>query len=114
MIDTLNINIFDDISSPVAVSTDDGTLIFNKIEKAINNDVSVNLDFKNIDILTSAFLNAAIGQLYSKFSGNELNEKVNVVNISEEDKSTFIKVVKRAKEYFINKEKFNSLIDSSL
>lgn len=111
-IEILNISILDEINSNAAVSTEDGNRVFNKINRALENSIPINLNFININLLTSAFLNAAIGQLYSKFSSKELNEKLNITNISEEDKSVFLLVVKRAKEYFADKKRFNSVIDN--
>ena len=110
----LNIRVFDEIGNNAAVSSDDGSKIFEKIEKAIKNNIAINLNFMNIEFLTTAFLNAAIGQLYSTFSGDVLNEKLAITHISEEDKTTFLKVIKRAKEYFANKDEFTTTIDTVL
>ncbi|NOX46679.1 MAG: STAS-like domain-containing protein [Chlorobi bacterium] len=94
------------INSDVAVSADDGDLVFAEINKALTLDQAVELDFSGIQILITAFLNAAIGQLYSKYEGEQLNAMLKLTNVANEDKILFKKVVERAKEYFANKREF--------
>jgi hypothetical protein len=94
------------INSDVAVSTDDGDLVFAEIDKALTLDQAVELDFSGIQILITAFLNAAIGQLYSKYESQQLNAMLKLTHVANEDKILFKKVVERAKEYFANKREF--------
>lgn len=60
-----NINIATIIEGNIAVSTSDGEIVFSNLRKHLKEKEKVTLDFGNISILTTAFLNAAIGQLYS-------------------------------------------------
>ncbi|MCK4663680.1 MAG: STAS-like domain-containing protein [Bacteroidales bacterium] len=99
----VNINIFQAVGSDVAVSSEKGNEIFVQIDKALQNNVIVNLDFSNIKILTTAFLNAAIGQLYSKYKSETLKKSLRLFNISDSDKLLLKKVTDRAKEYFADK-----------
>lgn len=109
-IQNFSIKVFDEIGGNGAVSVEDGESIYKKIERAFQEGVKVTLDFQNIKLITSAFLNPAIGQLYGKFSGDEIKEKLSLINVAQEDLSVFKQVVDRAKEYFINK---NNLPDPS-
>jgi hypothetical protein len=104
--DLIQIVVQDIINSDTAVSAEDGDLVFNEIDKAFSKNQKVELDFSGIHILITAFLNAAIGQLYSKYRGQELNKKLTLKNVANEDKVQFFEVVKRAKEYFANKKDF--------
>lgn len=101
-----HIKVFDVIKSDTAVSASDGNLVFIEIDKQISENNIVELDFSNIHILITAFLNAAIGQLYSKYEGDQLNKFLKLSNVADEDKILFKKVVERAKEYFANKKGF--------
>ena len=96
----------DIIGSDAAVSTDNGDFVFHKIEEMLSAGNSVELDFLGIEIMTTAFLNAAIGQLYSEYSSLQLNHKLKLVNVADDDKILFTKVIARAKEYFKNKASF--------
>jgi len=98
------INIFDFVGSKAAVSTEDGDGLFKKISAFLEKGFGVVLNFINIETLTSTFLNAAIGQLYSKFDSPFLKENLKVDNLCSEDRELMIKVIDRAKEYFKDKE----------
>jgi hypothetical protein len=108
------IRIFEEVGGDSAISVEDGDAIFKKIDNAISNGMSVTLDFQNIKLIITAFLNAAIGQLYSKYNSEQLNDKLNIENISSEDIRLFKKVIERAKEYFSNPDEFKSTVDNSL
>ncbi len=98
----------DIIESDIAVATDAGDKLFDVIVSLLNDKKPIVLDFNGINILTTAFLNAAIGQLYNndRFSSEFLNDYLKVVNVQTEDRPLFSMVIKRAKEYFKNKKGF--------
>jgi len=104
------IRIFDEIGGDSAISVDDGIIVYNKIDKAFTQSLNVTLDFQNIDLLITAFLNAAIGQLYSKYTSDFLTENLNLINVKPEDVRLFQQVIQRAKEYFANPEDFEKSI----
>ena len=109
----ININIFQAVGSGVAVSSEKGDEVFELIDKALQKGVNVILDFSNLKILTTAFLNSAIGQLYSKYTSEKLKETLSLLNIADSDKLLLKKVTDRAKEYFIDKKNIDSIIKES-
>lgn len=94
------ITIFEEVGGNSAISVEDGSNIFHKIDSALSQNLSVTLDFQNIDLIITAFLNAAIGQLYSKYTSEKLNQNLELINIKPEDVRLFKKVIERAKEFF--------------
>ncbi len=52
------------IDNEFAVSPLDGDKIFEVVKKDFEKDVPVSLDFGDISLVTSAFLNNAIGKLF--------------------------------------------------
>lgn len=102
------------IQGDTAVSTDDGDVVYKKIYEAFTKNENIELDFEGITIMTTAFLNAAIGQLYSIYKSEQLNEKLKLINVAEEDKILFKKVIDRAKEYFANKKGFEDSANSAI
>ena len=102
------------IKSDTAVSASDGDLVFIEIDKLISKNNTVDLDFSDIQMLITAFLNAAIGQLYSKYEGDQLNKLLKLSNVADEDKILFKKVVERAKEYFANKKNFEDTANDAI
>lgn len=102
------------IGGDTAVSTDDGQLIFDLLKPVIEADKTVNLDFEGIQMMTTAFLNAAIGQLYSVFKGEQLNQHLKLVNVAFDDKILFKKVIERAKQYFIDQKAFDRAVNEGI
>lgn len=94
------------INMDFAVTTDDGDSVFKILDHHFENGDKIILDFSEIHILTTAFLNAAIGQLYSKYTSEVISAHLKLENVSDSDKMLFKTVTQRAKEYFANKEEF--------
>lgn len=111
-VDKFIISIYNEVNSDSAISVDDGEKVFKKIDQALSNNIKVELDFQNINLIITAFLNAAIGQLYSKYSSEELNNNLKLVNIKPEDKSLFQLVIERAKKYFEDPQGFEDDINN--
>ena len=109
-----NIRVFETTGSANAVTSDDGNRLFEKIDTALSKDVAVTIDFDAINLITSAFLNAAIGQLYSKYESDTLNSKLKITNMEDEDLELLSEVIERAKEYFANKEAIDQAIQKEM
>lgn len=96
----ITINIYEHIGSSAAVSSEDGEILFNLLTKSFEQKMEVILDFANIELITSTFLNASIGQLYSGYTSQFLRPHLKVANMDKEDMELLKKVVERAKAYF--------------
>jgi len=108
------IRIFDEINGDSAISVEDGDNVYKKIDNALSKNLIVEIDFQNIKLIITAFLNAAIGQLYSKYKSEQLNEKIHLKNISPEDVYLFKKVIERAKDYFADKKGFEDSANTAI
>lgn len=98
----------DIIGTDLAVSTENGNKVFEIVDQHLQSKEKVELDFAGITIMITAFLNAAIGSLYSKkeYTGEFLNEHLKLENVEPDDIKLFRDVIQRAKEYFADKDKF--------
>lgn len=94
------------VGSDLCIASEDGQKAFDSIKKALVKGKEVRISFKNVDDLTSAFLNSAIGQLYGEFSDDELKAKLSVIDASNEDLVLLKRVIDRAKEFFRDNERF--------
>ncbi|MGB0454353.1 MAG: STAS-like domain-containing protein [Bacteriovoracaceae bacterium] len=110
----VTIMVKDVIGGDSALSTDAGIVLFDTMVKAFKNNAKVSLSFKNIKLMTSAFLNAAIGQLYSKYTSEYLNQKLIIKDIQTSDLDTLKLVIERAKDYFKDEEKVSKIIDEEI
>ncbi len=97
---------FEIVGSPLCVASDDGQNVHDRIAVALREGVRVTVSFQNVTSLTSAFLNAAIGQLYDSFSEDEIRTKLKVKNLAPEDRALLKRVVETAKAYFKDPERF--------
>jgi STAS-like domain of unknown function (DUF4325) len=102
----LTISPFEVVGSPLCVASDDGQKVFERIQAALDAGHPVTVSFKNVTSLTSAFLNAAIGQLYGRFSEKDIKAKLKVAHLAQEDLALLKRVVDTAKAYFKDPDRF--------
>lgn len=101
------VRIFDIVGGGLCVSSDDGQAVHDKIAELLRQKQKVVISFEGIDTLISAFLNAAIGQLYGEFSEAEIKECLSVVKMNDEDLALLKRVIDNAKIYFKNRKTFD-------
>lgn len=108
MADIVKLKIFDIVGGPVWVSTDDGQKVFEKITAAFKANRAVELSFANRGNLITAFLNAAIGQLYGgDYDESFLKDHLVFSDISEDDSAMVERAIQNAKRYFANREGYD-------
>ncbi len=108
------VNIKQILGSDSALTPSSGGIIYNIIETNLSNNNRISLDFLGIEVLTSAFLNAAVGRLYYKYQSSELNSLLSIINISGDDLQLLKKVIERAKDYFRDQKSFNDRLGEAL
>ena len=72
MLEDIRISVFGVVGSPLCVASGDGQKVYDRLDTALKANRGVTLSFHNVTVLTSAFLNAAIGQLYGTFSEEQI------------------------------------------
>lgn len=98
--DEIKINIFSIVGQKDCTLPEDGDKVFKVIQKALGENKKALISFKNIEKLTTAFLNNAIGKLYGEFEESKLKDSLSVEDISESGKVRLKRVVTNAKNYF--------------
>lgn len=109
---TTTISVFETLKSPFAISTEEGNELYKQIDIQLKGGAFVQLDFSHIDLIVSTFLNAAIGQLYSKYDSDFLQKHLTVAHLSNDDLTILKKVTDRAKDYFANKGDFEDFMNN--
>jgi len=94
------INIVNVVGSSFCIEAEDGQKVFGLIKKAISDNRKVTLSFLNVEMLTTAFLNTAIGQLYGSFSEELIKTNLQVVDMSQSGLISLKRVVDTAKLYY--------------
>ena len=110
----IKISMFEVVGSPFCVASADGQKVYDRLDTALKAHRNVQLSFHNVTTLTSAFLNAAIGQLYGKYSEEKIRSLLKVENIEQDDLALLKRVVDNAKLYFKNPERFNQVLQEVL
>lgn len=109
MSNVITVSMYQVVGSALCVASNDGQKVYDRIESALKHGRSVRLSFENVSALTSAFLNAAIGQLYGTFDTVTIRSNVKIVDIQDSDIELLAAVVETAKLYFKNRENGEAL-----
>ncbi len=112
--ETTTIQVLNIIGDEFAVESGDGDRVYNLIKKAFENNEKVILSFQNIEIVTTAFLNTAIGQLYRDHDENFIRQNLSVSKISESGMIALKRVVDTAKLYYTDPEALERSINEIL
>ena len=108
MANHLTLKIYDIVGGPVWVSTDDGQKVFDKIVAALTANRGIELSFANRENLITAFLNAAIGQLYGgEYDETFLQQHLTFTDISDDDRAMLDRAIANAKRYFANRQSYD-------
>jgi hypothetical protein len=110
MNEILELSIFETVGSPLCVASGDGQKVHDRIKTALAEGRNVVLSFRNVTTLTSAFLNAAIGQLYGEFTEEQIRSLLKVQDMQQDDIALLKRVVGTAKQYFKDPEQFDKAV----
>ncbi len=110
--ENITIKIVNTIGDVYGVEAEDGQKVFELIAKAFQDKKKVTLSFQNIEMLTTAFLNTAVGQLYKDLQEDYIRENLRVADISESGKVALKRVVDTAKLYYKDPEALKRSIDA--
>lgn len=94
------INIVNAVGNSFCVEAEDGQKVFELIKKIFLEKRKVTLSFLNVEMLTTAFLNTAIGQLYRDFSEELIKENLEVENLTQSGLVSLKRVIDTAKLYY--------------
>ncbi|SHH24058.1 STAS-like domain-containing protein [Clostridium grantii] len=90
----MNLSIKEVIKSNSASDNDQGNIFFNKLKGLLeeqNNKIYI--DFQGIDLVTTAFLNDAIGKIFLDYPFDEVKDKIKFRNIRDRDDLEMLKLV---------------------
>ncbi|MFA4906661.1 MAG: STAS-like domain-containing protein [archaeon] len=110
----VKINVYGVTGNTFCVDSEDGKKVFDLIKKALLEKKVVSIDFRNIEMVTSAFLNTAFGQLYGDFPENLIQSNLSIEEISDEDVALLKRVVATAKLYFKDPQRMEKSINEVL
>jgi hypothetical protein len=110
MPDPVSIRVLDIVGRPLAVDTADGQRLHDKIAPLLREGRKVVLSFDGISMVITAFLNAAIGQLYGEFPEPTVDSLLEVRNLLPVFQPTFDKSCELSKAYFRDPDRLKKAI----
>ncbi len=111
---TIRLSVYSITGDSFCVAAEDGEKVFEQIRKGFLEGKKIDISFLNVEMLTSAFLNTAIGKLYGEFEEVKIKSNLTVSNISDEDKLLLKRVVDTAKAYYKDPDQFENSINEIL
>ena len=103
----ISVRVFDIVGGPLGVSVNDGQRLYDKIFPLLGVGTPVVLSFKDVDTIITAFLNAAVGQLYREFSEDRIRQLLTVADLDPDGAEMVNQVFENAKRYYSNPEDFD-------
>ncbi len=111
---SLTIKLNDLISCQKGITPDEGQPVYDKLIASLQEGQKIVLDFKGVEILTTAFLNVAIGNLYKDYNSERLRELLSFENLDDATARRIKKVTDNAKEFYKNQEGFSQMVKEVL
>lgn len=96
------------------ISSEDGDKVFEALKRHMVTSTKVYVSFKDIHLITSAFLNNAIGRLLKNNSKNTIKHKLFFKDISSFDKELIEQVIENADRYYKNPRQFEARYKSAI
>ncbi len=108
------ISILNIVGNALCIEANDGERVFQIIKAAMAEDHAVSVSFLNVEMLTSAFLNTAIGQLYRDFTEPEIEKRIQVVDLQADDSALLKRVIDTAKLFYSDPNRLDESVRSIL
>lgn len=109
------IRILEIVGDPNWVRVEDGCRVYQRIVSELHAENAVDLSFAGRGYMITAFLNAAIGQLYNgDFTPDFLNERFACIDTSDEDIEKINRVTANAKRFYEAKDAYIGILHKEL
>lgn len=98
--DKVTKSVYQIVGNKICVEADDGLKVYQVLKEFLTKNKPVVLSFLNVEMLTSAFLNTAIGLLYKDFSEETIKKTITLEDLQPTDAQLLKRVVEVAKLYY--------------
>ena len=112
--ETIVLKIDELVSLHQGVTPDEAQPIYERIANTLGSGKKVELDFKDIELATTAFLNVLIGTLYKDYTTEQLKGRLLLSNIDVDMAARIKKVTDNAKLFYSNQQQYEGSIEEVL
>lgn len=110
MSDVIKQSVYQIVGSELCVEANDGKKVYDVISDFVKQKRLIVLSFLNVTMITSAFLNTAIGLLYKDYSESDIKQYLSVTDLDSTDAILLKRVVDSAKLFYTDPDRIkNSL-----
>lgn len=109
--DTILFKLDELVSLHQGVTPDEAQPIYEKVVNNLGMGNIVELDFENIELATTAFLNVLIGTLYKDYTTDQLKDLLVLSHITVDMAARIKKVTDNAKQFYSNKQQYEEILD---
>lgn len=103
-------SVYQIVGSGLCIEVYDGKKVYDVIAKLLTQKKNVILSFMNVRVLTTSFLDSAIGLLYNDFSEEYIKKHLKIAELSPADIDLFKRVVENAKSFYKNPERLEQSV----
>ncbi|MDA3884244.1 MAG: STAS-like domain-containing protein [Candidatus Delongbacteria bacterium] len=103
--DSIELKIYNIVGSQLCVEAEDGQKVYDFIKKGLNEGKRIVLSFQNVEMITTAFLNTAVGQLYRDYPEEQIKSSLEVINLEPDDAQRIKRVTDTAKAFYKDRDK---------
>ena len=101
-----------DYCGAICMSYEKGEHLFEQISPLVKEGEKVTLNFDGVRLISSAFLNSAIGSLFQYHEGDFIRDHLDFINVPNYSQDTIQIVMDHAERYFNDPQYRNSLNDN--
>ncbi|HRF57338.1 MAG TPA: STAS-like domain-containing protein [Campylobacterales bacterium] len=112
--DEIKVDVFGIVGQKDCTLPEDGDKVYKILQKILSKNKKASISFLNVDRLTTAFLNNAIGKLYGEFDETKIKASLSVRDLSKSGLVRLQRVTQNAKSYFKNPDKMRESIKEIL
>lgn len=112
--DSLKIKITDHISLNKGITPDEAEPLYRMEMDAFHMGQKVILDFNGVEMLTTAFLNVIIGNLYKYYTSEDLKMMLHFENLDEATAVRIKKVTTNAKAFYSDENDYSKTIEAAI
>lgn len=110
----VDIRVADIIGGPRGIDAVDGAKVYEKILTALKLGRKVRVSFQGIRMVITAFLNESIGKLYGALPAEEIEEKLEIVDLLPPFQPSIEKAIEWAKAYYADPDRMERALLESL
>jgi hypothetical protein len=89
-----------DVVGANCISLEDGERLFSVIHPALKAGQKVSLDFAQISVFASPFFNSSVGRLLADLAPDDLNERLEVLNLDPDGLLVLKRVIQNSREFY--------------